>query len=418
VVGFRHLRDHVLMMRRAVAAVAAVVVLAAAVGSVSTADDPVDHFVVRSGEGWDAVASRCGASRSAVLTANNASVSQTLHPGRVLHCVPTAAPTTTTTVTSTTSTTTSTTVAPTTTTIPPTTTTVAPTTTTVAPTTTTTTAPPEAGVFEARFDTAADLDLFDWQVFHGGVDPFPRTDQPKVWHGDHDMSCAAPTTLRDVDLVGEVGPGPVTDAGDVVWWCAPGGAATGHVMTSLAVVAYAHVDFSPRRTFTDVERVCWDQNWTEMGGRKWTQIVVVPEAIFQANGGRFEYVTKSLQDDVAANGLPITGTTWMLEMLKASTRVQVGQTVTYDNFLGFTTTDKARRFHHCATDQGNGTVRLELERLDGSVEVRTAPGSFPDGPARVIFQDASYDSLKGTIPFDEALRTNTWHFDNIVVEEG
>jgi hypothetical protein len=107
----------------------------------------------------------------------------------------------------------------------------------------------------------------------------------------------------------------------------------------------------------------------------------------------------------------------MLEMLKASTRVQVGQTVTFDNFLGFTTSDKARRFHHCAIDLGNGTVRLELERLDGT-EVRVAPGSFPDGPARVIFQDVSYDSLKGTIPFSQALDTNTWHWDNIVVEEG
>jgi hypothetical protein len=400
-------------VRRAVAAAVAVV-LAAAVGSVSIADDPVDHLVVRSGEGWDAIASRCGTTRALILTANNASVNQTLHPGRVLHCVPTA------TVPSTT--TTSTTSSPPTTLAP--TTTTSSTTTTVAPTTTTstTTAPtttvPDAGLFEARFATAADLGLFDWQVFHGGVDPFPRADQPKVWHGDHDMSCGAPTTLRDVDLVGEVGPGPVTAAGDLVWWCAPAGSETGHVMTSISAVAYAHIDFSPRRTFTDVSRVCWDQNWTDVGGRKWTQIVVVPEAIFQANGGRFQYVSRSLQSDVAVNGFPITGTTWMLEMLKASTRVQVGQTVTFDNFFGFTTLDKARRFHQCAIDQGNGTVRLELERLDGSTEIRTAAGSFPDGPARVIFQDVSYDSVKGTLPFDEAQRTNTWHWDNIVIDAG
>src|SRR4029453_6473210 len=97
--------------------------------------------------------------------------------------------------------------------------------------------------------------------------------------------CGSPDSLRQVDLVGEVGPGPVANVGDVVWWCAPGGdAAKGHVMTSVSGVAYAHIDFSPRQVFSDVSRVCWDMNRTEMGGRKWAQVTVVPESVFQANG--------------------------------------------------------------------------------------------------------------------------------------
>jgi hypothetical protein len=269
--------------------------------------------------------------------------------------------------------------------------------------------------FEADFSTVDDMDLFDWQVFHGGIDPFPRGDQPEQWHGDHDSNCGAPTTLRDVALIGETEPGPVESAGDLVWWCAPGDDPTkGHMMTSTSLVAYGHVDFSPRRVFEEVDRVCWDQNWTEMGGRKWTQVAVVPEDTFQANGGRMEYVTQDLEADVAVNGLPITGDAWILSMLRASTKVQVGEQVTHDDYVGFQTTDKARRFKHCAIDQGDGNVRLELEREDGT-DVRIAPGSFPDGPVRVIFQDATYDSIKGTLSSDAAQQTNTWHWDNVLI---
>jgi hypothetical protein len=221
--------------------------------------------------------------------------------------------------------------------------------------------------------------------------------------------------LRDVNLVGATDPGPPQNAGDLIWRCAPGGDTTkAHMMTSTSLVAYGHVDFSPRQKFENVNRVCWDQNWTEMGGRKWTQVTIVPEDLFQANNGRMEYVTQALQSDVAVNGLKVTGNAWMLEMLRASTTVQVGQEVTYQNDLGFQTTDKARRFRQCAIDQGDGTVRLELERENGT-EVRIAPGSFPTGPARVIFQDVTYDSLKGSIPSDQAMQTNTWHWDNIQI---
>jgi hypothetical protein len=271
------------------------------------------------------------------------------------------------------------------------------------------------GQFTADFSSPEELHRFDWQVFHGGVNPFPRTDQPRTWQGDHDASCGAPTTLRNVSLVGETGPGPVANAGDLVWWCAPGGdAAKGHVMTSIAGVAYVSIDFSPRQVFNNISRVCWDQNWTEMGGRKWTQVAVIPESVFNANGNRLDYVMPSLQGDVAVNGEYLSGGAFMLSMIRASTQVFVGQDFEWTDFGGFQTTDKARRFRQCIVDQG-GSVRLELERENGT-EVRNVPGaSLPDGPVRVIFQDSTYDSVKGDMSQAEAVRTNTWHWDNVSI---
>jgi hypothetical protein len=274
---------------------------------------------------------------------------------------------------------------------------------------------PPGGQFTADFSSSSHLGLFDWQVFWGGSNPFTFPDQPQSWHGDHDMSCGAPTTSRAVHLRGETGPGPVGNAGELVWYCAPGGdPAKGHVMTSTVAVGYAHVDFSPRRAFNNVSRVCWDQNWTDVGGRKWTQVSVVPESLFQANGRRFDYVLPFLQNDVAVNGEHLAGDAFMLAMQSATTQVFVGQGFEWSDFSGFTTDDKARRFRQCIVDTGS-SVRLELERLNGT-EVRTVPGAtLPNGPVRVIFQDVTYDSFKGTLPPDEARRTNTWHWDNITV---
>ena len=182
-------------------------------------------------------------------------------------------------------------------------------------------------------------------------------------------------------------------------------------MTSMNTTGYAQVDFAPNQAFTGISRVCWDVNQTDLGGRKWIQVVIVPEATFQANGGRLDYVTPLLQDDVAVGGIRITGETFLLEMFRGSTQTFVGQG-TYDaDFAGFTTSDKARRFRTCMTDLENGNIRFELERGSGT-DVRDMQGSFPNGPARVIFQDDSYNS-----PKDVPATPNpfTWHWDNISI---
>jgi hypothetical protein len=241
-------------------------------------------------------------------------------------------------------------------------------------------------------------DRFQLQVFHGADPPGELPD----WMGDHDMMCGGPDTVRPVHA---------DNTDEMFWWCAPGGADTGHIMTSLYTAGYGHVDFAPNQSFSNVTNVCWDQNQTELGGRKWTQVVVVPESTYQANGGRLEYVLPELQNDVGVNGLRLTGDAFMFRMLRGSTTTLVGQDVSDANFFGFTTPDKAQRFRTCITDLGNGTVRVETQRA-AETEVRIQRGSFPDGDARVIFQDVTYDAPKDAISTNQLA---TWHWDNIQI---
>jgi hypothetical protein len=242
-------------------------------------------------------------------------------------------------------------------------------------------------------------DRFQTEVFHGALNEPPKI---REWQGDHNHSCEGPATQRTVH---------VDRPEESFWWCAPRGAETGHVMTSMYTSGYAQVNFAPNQVFSDISRVCWDQNQTEMGGRKWTQVVVVPEAMYQANGRRLNYVKPPLQNDVAVNGTALTGDAFMLEMLRGSTTTYVGQSVESSNFAGFVTPDKARRFRTCITDLNNGTVQIALER-QATVDVRVQPGSLPSGAVRVIFQDDNYDP-----PKDAASTTSlaTWHWDNIEI---
>ena len=46
----------------------------------------------------------------------------------------------------------------------------------------------------------------------------------------------------------------------------------GHMMTSVNTEGYVTAWFSPKQTFHNVTKVCWDQNITDLGGGKWTTI--------------------------------------------------------------------------------------------------------------------------------------------------
>lgn len=267
--------------------------------------------------------------------------------------------------------------------------------------------------FEVRFDTAADVDLFDWEIRHGAPNDPSLTPS---WQGDHDHACGRPYTLREVTLVPHnVRPGPVGNVGDLVWWCAPGGPGTGHMMTSMHTTGYAHLDFSPRQTFTDVRKVCWDQNFTQVG-RKWTQVSIIPETVFQANGGSLAYAKLDLQVEVGAAAERLAGDAWLIDNGAGGTEIQIGQEMVYRNYdtgglLG--SQDKATRYRTCAVDTGSG-VRVEATRADGVVHIRDTPGKFPAGDVRVIFQDVTYDAPKGP-PFEGVIQQNTWHWDNIEI---
>jgi hypothetical protein len=307
-----------------------------------------------------------------------------------------------------------------------TTTTVAASTTTTAASTTTT-VPSGGDDFVATFDTATDFfDRFDMGLSgaHPSVDP----NYIRQWEGDHNHACEGPLTSRDVNL------GQSPDFSELFWHCAPGGADTGHVMTSLNPLGYAYLWFSPKGYFTNVERVCWDQNLTNLGGRKWTQVSVSTRAEVErvaAEQGELDlgFSHPGFQDA----GGPSTGViptdqtvaVWQAfgTMHLYTANHEIGSNP--DHFAGYKIEDVATRYRHCMIDNGNGTITLTQENgtysgdnsnpanlVGRHVRSATLPGSLPDGQVKVAFVDANYDPPKDG-EYDAS--QNTWHFDNIEV---
>ena len=129
---------------------------------------------------------------------------------------------------------------------------------------------PIPNVFAARFDHGWSGEVHAGSMFG---------DDANGWPADHDGSCGNPNeTSRKIQL----GDGESQAAtAQAFYTCLPGGdPAKGHVMTSVNTEGYVVAWFSPKQTFTDVHKVCWDQNLTDLGGGKWTQVVfLTPDEI-------------------------------------------------------------------------------------------------------------------------------------------
>lgn len=333
-------------------------------------------------------------------------------------------PTTTTTTTTTLPpTTTTTTLPPTTTTTSPPTTTTTTTTTTVPPTTTTT---PPTGGFLATFDTAGDFYNRFW-TYTGNYcsdstscRPEDINDSIKQFQGSHNTACEAPPTQRTVTVSNHV---------NFFWWCAPGGPATGHVMTGLNSSGYALVNFAPQQSFTNIAEICWDMSLADLGGGKWANVVIVPDMTLQSHPNtnprrvqdgegpwRLDYVTP---DFTASNGPGDfniqdlgsgTGAIFGVKVFRGTTQIYRGSTVLYEDFDSFTAgADETIRWHHCFRDNGNNTVTYTQQRAT-ELQTITVTGSFPNGASHVLFQDDTYDADKhgGTGRY-------TWHWDNIQI---
>ena len=266
--------------------------------------------------------------------------------------------------------------------------------------------------FTEAFDDPASLDRFQWQ-FHHGVSFWQENFS---WRGDHDDGCGKPTTTRNIEVAEDIvlfpdGMGDLDRYGNFVYWCAPGGDGTGHVMTSFNTDGYAQIAFSPAVSFDDITSICWDQNQTDLGPRKWTQVVIVPESDFEKNDERLDYVSPAFFDGPGQGGVELDDGVVLFEMIQGSTVLNFGSDNRVANFEGFTTLDKVRRYRTCLTDTGQNTIEIELER-ESDTEIRTFDGTFPDGPVRVVFQDDSYNPPKQPGAVDDPF---TWHWDNIVV---
>lgn len=270
------------------------------------------------------------------------------------------------------------------------------------------------------FDTADSVGTLDFYVTNGRN----FDDRPTSWNGDHAAGapCGGPTTSRVIhwpDPPGDETPTRTTDPGEVAYWCAPGGTGTGHLMTSFKTGGYAHIDFAPKQTFSDVRRVCWDQNVTNLGNRKWTQVAIAPKATADAVAPRLDWTHPGFRDNggPASWGLPLDGGVFLFSTIQGNAEtftdgMQSG--LGYDNDT--TVADKAKRVVTCLVDRQNGQVEVRQQRADGSMDISLLPGRFPTGEVKVVFQDVTYNP-------DKALQENpplvpdfyTWHWDNLVV---
>lgn len=436
------------MRRRLLAAAAILAVATLAVQGVLPSDSAPSnpqHYTVEQGDSWAKIATAQHTTLNALLVANGwtGGAAPTLWPGRILHLPPedqatsTSAPTTSSNSTTTSvgpSTTTSTTVAPstttttTTTTVPP-TTTAPPTTTTIAPTTTTT-APPQSNpcATPAYTETFASgvgclaIEVHNMIGVPNQPDGTEGGNDPTTFHGDHDLACNGPSTVRDVFENHTVA--------NHVWLCPQG---DNHVMTGMNTTGYVVVAMTPRaapesdaaRIFpASTSEVCWDANNTDLGSRKWIQITVVSAARYTATGGHLTFVNPDNVQNagnapiVAGDDFAYNGVTGSFQIWSAS-----GHFTQFNNwFDGFG--DKAARFQTCLRDMGNGTIRRTMQLCQTPAVagctlapiVETLQGRFPAGPKVVIFSDDSYNPTKAENPAGNGvIDPFTWHWDNLKV---
>jgi len=257
--------------------------------------------------------------------------------------------------------------------------------------------------FSERFDHGWSGEWNAGSMFH---------EERNDWHADHGMMCEDPNTShRAIHLTSQ------EQANDAAfYYCVPDGdSGKAHLMTSVNTEGYVTVWFSPKQTFHDVSRVCWDQNITDLGGGKWTIVNFLTAAEYRGkvdlgytspdfpkNGG------PSSPQGPAANGVKI----FRGEMNSYT------DSKLHGGARGVTVSDKAARYKHCVSDNRNGTLMTTMAQPNGGIISRIVTGSIPKGDIRVEFADDSYNpdkhfDLKGVPPNSSNLYT--WHWDNIQI---
>jgi hypothetical protein len=232
-------------------------------------------------------------------------------------------------------------------------------------------------------------------------------DERNDWHADHGMTCENPNTShRTIHLTSQ------QQASDAAFFhCMPDGdPEKGHLMTSVNTAGYVTVWFSPKQTFRNVSKVCWDQNLTDLGGGKWTIVNFLTAAEYVGNTdlGYTSPDSPSSPRGPAANGVKV-----FRGGMNSYTNGQVRGGV-----RGVTVSDKAARYKHCVIDNGNGTLTMTMAQPNGRTVLRTTNGKIPEGDIRIQFADDSYNpdkhfDLKGVAPNSTGLYT--WHWDNIQI---
>jgi hypothetical protein len=232
------------------------------------------------------------------------------------------------------------------------------------------------------------------------------------WHADHGMKCENPNTShRTIHLTSQQ---QASDA--AFFYCMPeGNQDKGHMMTTVNTVGYVTVWFSPKQTFRNVSKVCWDQNITDLGGGKWTIVNFLTAAEY-AGKTDLGYTSPDFPKSGGASppqGHAANGVKMFRGVMTSYTNGQRREAA-----RGVTVSDKAARYKHCVIDNGNGTLTTTIAQPNGGAASRTVIGNIPDGDIRVQFADDSYNpdkhfDARGAAPNSTA--RYTWHWDNIQI---
>lgn len=275
------------------------------------------------------------------------------------------------------------------------------TTTTVPPPTTTTpppatTTPPAMGGFVETFVGNAGLERFDHGVFH-------RDDSFNIngtVGGDHDLNCGDPSTQRTVYAA---------DPSSSFYVCAD------HLMTAIGDWSgYSTGWFEPRQTFTTERTVSWDVNITDLGGRQWFEVAILP-ASFESgipscpHCVAMDWIAPVAHLPAYPAGSIVVGNGPGGGDIRVSTNgVDRGvrefyKTCDFDpQGCGSKTIRRPFSIH----DNGNGTVTVNYAGFG----TYTVPGSFP-AEFRVVLKDHNYTPDKDGTPIG-----HTWHWDNIAIK--
>jgi hypothetical protein len=266
--------------------------------------------------------------------------------------------------------------------------------------------PASGSGFVETFDTPASLDRFDWYLH--------KTSSHQADHGAPDSACGHPDTSTRPVVGGDVRGDPVNDER---YWCDPAGDPNvdgNHMMTSIDTGAVVDLNFSPKQVFTDVRKVCFETNHNNLEEGKWATFLIVhaervADNVFNLATGSGPDLDPELER-LAADEFGFFFFRGSGHAFNGSTRIHESWGATEANF----DPSAAPRYTFCVEEISPTRLRFTRYYVSSQSYVTfESSGVFPDGPVRVIFQDANYNPTKhgGSAPAHL-----TWHWDDIVVE--
>jgi hypothetical protein len=252
----------------------------------------------------------------------------------------------------------------------------------------------DGAAFTLDFSSPEDVGQLVEEVHHRNLIIYPPNHGAhETWLGDHNMACGEATTSRVIHA---------SRHGQATYLCRD------HFMTSMGDVdGYSIVAFSPKRTFARARRVCWDQNLTDLGDRKWVGVHLIPAHAFH---GGLAYIEPTV-DGVDETAIPFPAGSLNFSNMNHEVTFFQGQEQVFDSHSGGSWDsgdDKATRYQHCMIANRNGTITFRQQRNDGFASY-SFEGVFP-ARFRLVFTDHNYTPTK-----DEDPVGLTWHWDNIIV---